>query len=473
MHAPTPESVADSPRRAGALPTIGGKYVALAVLFAMNLLNYVDRYSFFAAGTHIQKALRIDDDWFGVLGVAFMIVYTIVSPAMGVMGDRYNRKLLLAGGVGLWSLATVGAAFSADFYHMFFWRALLGLGEASYGAIAPALISDLFPVRERGRAMGVYYLALPVGTAVGFLVGGWIADHLGWQAVFFVVGFPGLLVALAGLFITDPGRGASEGGIASAKPGRPSLKEYFVLFQTPTFLYNTAGMAAVTYATGAYAAWGSTFYQRVHHLSATDAGKWIGLLLVGAGILGILLGMVLPDLLRKATRRAYLLLAAVAVLVATPLGTLGVLDPETWTSLGFLFAASVLLSMVLGPCNTVTANVVPANRRATGYASFIFLIHLFGDISSPVVLGWISKQFGKPSVASSPIGQFFSSIGAKPVDTPEGVTNLTVAMLSVLPVLVLGFIFFLLGSRHLPHDEDQARMASQGDEMGHAAMFHH
>ncbi len=187
-------------------------------------------------------------------------------------------------------------------------------------------------------------------------------------------------------------------------------------------------------------------------------------MLVGAGILGILLGMVLPDLLRKFTRRAYLLLAALAVLVATPLGTIGILDSETWTSLGFLFGASVLLSMVLGPCNTVTANVVPANRRATGYASFIFLIHLFGDISSPVILGWISKQFGKPSVANSPIGQFFASIGARPVDTQEGVTNLTVAMLSVAPVLALGCVFFLLGSRHLPYDEDHARAASTGKE---------
>ncbi len=210
-----------------------------------------------------------------------------------------------------------------------------------------------------------------------------------------------------------------------------------------------------------------------HGLSAEDAGFWIGLLLVGAGILGILLGMFLPDLLRKVTRRAYLLLAAVVVLAATPLAVFGILDHDYKVSLGFLFGASVLLSMVLGPCNTVTANVVPANRRATGYASFIFLIHLFGDISSPIILGWISEVFGKPSMADSSLGRFFASIGAKPVDTPDGRTNLAVAMLAVVPVLVLGCIFFLLGSRHLPHDEDQARLASAGDEVGHAAMFHH
>jgi MFS family permease len=476
MHAPKSESVeAPTPaKQIGGLPALGGPYLALAVLFAMNLLNYVDRYSFFAAGTHIQEALAIDDKWFGVLGVSFMIVYTIVSPVMGWMGDRYSRKMLLAGGVGLWSLATVGTAFSVDFYHMFFWRALLGLGEASYGAIAPALISDLFPIKARGRAMGVYYLALPLGTALGYILGGKIADSLGWQAVFFVVGLPGLLVALAGLVINDPGRGASEAGAGPRKADRPSLKDYLVLLRTPTFLFNTAGMAAVTYATGAYAAWGSTFYQRVHGLSATEAGKWIGLLLVAAGILGIVLGMFLPDLLRKRTRRAYLLVAATGVLVATPLGVAGILDPDHRSSLVFLFGASVLLSMVLGPCNTVTANVVPANRRATGYATFIFLIHLFGDISSPVVMGWISTYFGQPSAAQSPIGRFFASIGATPVQDGDQQTNLTLAMLSVAPVLALGVVFFLIGSRYLPRDEDRA--VAEGGKPDPAASdpyFHH
>jgi MFS family permease len=492
MHVPTSGPVAAPSKQAGALPTIGGKYTALVVLFAMNLLNYVDRYSFFAAGTHIQSDLHIDDYWFGVLGVSFMIVYTIVSPAMGWMGDRYNRKMLLAGGVGLWSLATVGTAFSADFYHMFFWRALLGLGEASYGAIAPALISDLFAVKERGRAMGVYYLALPFGTALGYIVGGKIADSLGWPAVFLVVGFPGLIAAAAGLVMNDPGRGASEGNAPSGEPPSPKRSQlerqknpgdsgarfdpagpaggapepprfgvaagYLELFRTRTFVYNTAGMAAVTFATGAYAAWGSTFYQRVHGLSATVAGRWIGLLLVGAGLLGIFLGMFLPDLLLKLTRRAYLLLAALAVIAAIPLGVTGILDPQVNVSLGCLFGASILLSMVLGPCNTVTANVVPANQRAFAYASFIFLIHLFGDISSPVIVGKLSKLCGKPEIASSLLGRFFVAIGAAPVEN----TNLTVGMLSVAPVLVLGSVFFVLGSRHLAQDQDKARAAGGG-----------
>ena len=153
MESPTSRSVVMTTSRMP-IPTIGGKYFALAVLFVMNTLNYVDRYAFFAVGSHIQKDLQIDDYWFGWLGAAFMIVYTAVAPFTGWLGDRYNRKLLIFGGVGLWSLATVGAAFSADFYHMFFWRALLGIGEASYGVIAPALLADLFPDQRAGPGDG-------------------------------------------------------------------------------------------------------------------------------------------------------------------------------------------------------------------------------------------------------------------------------------------------------------------------------
>jgi len=434
----------------------------------MNLLNYIDRYSFFAAGTHIQGELQINDFRYGVLGASFMIVYTIVSPAMGWMGDRFNRKLLIAGGVALWSLATVGTAFSANYAEMFFWRALLGIGEASYGVIAPALLSDLFPVRERARAMGVYYLALPVGTALGYILGGKIADDLGWRSVFFVVGLPGLLAAVLGLVMNDPGRGASEEQVSAAKSSRPTLHDYVDLFRTRTFVYNTAGMAAVTFATGAYAAWGSTFYQRVHNLTATEAGRNIGLLLVIAGILGIILGMFLPDFLRRLTKRAYLLLAAVAVLGAIPLGAFGILEPDHHLSLRFLFGASILLSMVLGPCNTVIANVVPPNRRAAAYACFIFLIHLFGDISSPILLGWVSHVFGSPAVALSPLGRLVASLGAVPVDH----TNLTIAMLSVAPVLFLGFVFFAIGSRYLPADQDRAR-GSRSEEPDHDVGFSH
>jgi MFS family permease len=464
---PAGSALASTPQPGSSL-TLGGKYFALVVLFTMNLLNYIDRYSFFAVGTQIQRDLAIDDLWYGVLGASFMIVYTVVSPVMGWLGDRYDRRRLLAGGVALWSLATVGTAFSADFYHMFFWRSLLGVGEASYGVIAPALLADLFPVKERGRAMGAYYLALPLGGALGYGIGGAVGEELGWPMTFMIVGVPGLLVALAGLVITDPGRGASEGKTHASAADRPQLRDYLALFKTPTFVYNTAGMAAVTFATGAYAAWGSTFYQTVRGMSMKDAGQWIGGLTALAGLLGIVFGTFLADFLLKFTRRAYLILACFVVAGAAPLGLFAILDPNRASSLALLFGAMVLMAMVLGPCNTVIANVVPANQRAAGYALYIFLIHVFGDISSPILLGAISQIFGKPAISDTALGRFFTSIGATPVDG----NNLTLAMLSVVPVLILGVFFFLLGSRHLAEDQDRARAAGGGDDIELAVPHH-
>jgi MFS transporter, Spinster family, sphingosine-1-phosphate transporter len=224
----------------------------------------------------------------------------------------------------------------------------------------------------------------------------------------------------------------------------------------------------VTFATGAYAAWGSAFYQRIHGLTTAEAGQRIGLVLVGAGLIGIVLGMFVPDILYRITKRAYLLLAAIAVVCSVPLGVFGVLDRHTNSSIGYLFCASVLLSMVLGPCNTVTANVVAPNRRAAAYAAFIFCIHLLGDISSPILVGSISELFGKPAVMASPIGRFFASTGALPV----GGTNLTVAMLSVAPILLLGFIFFAVGAIFLPGDQERIRGAG-GVAAEDIATFHH
>ena len=151
-----------SERRTGIFPTIGGKGFALAVLFSMNLLNYVDRYTFFAVGPQIQSDLHIGDARLGWLYSSFMIVYTMVSPFVGWLGDRYHRRGLLCFGVGLWSLATVGTAFATTFTRCSS-GALLGVGEAQHVATAPTLLADLFPAKDRGRLMGLDHLASPLG----------------------------------------------------------------------------------------------------------------------------------------------------------------------------------------------------------------------------------------------------------------------------------------------------------------------
>ena len=344
-------------------PILRSPYFALATLFSMNLLNYVDRYVFFSSGPKISQELQFNDTQFGYLSVSFMVVYTVVSPLIGLLGDRFSRRRMIAWGVALWSVATVGTAYASSFNSMFFWRALLGIGEASYGIIAPTLLADLFAPRLRGRVMGLYFLALPLGGAIGSGIGGWFASHGDWRHAFWVVGVPGLFAALAGLLMFDPGRGASEGKTLH-KSDRPGREDYLSILRTRTFQFNTAGQAAVTFALGAYAVWAVTFYQRVRGMEGSEAGIWIGALTAVGGLAGILLGTFAADALLRVTKRAYMVWSGIAVGCAVPcvFGTILVADQTT--SLVYLFIASVMMASVLGPSNTVTANVVPANRRA-------------------------------------------------------------------------------------------------------------
>ncbi len=439
-------------------PTIRSPYFALVALFSMNLLNYVDRYVFFSSGPKIARELHFSDPEFAKLSVSFMIVYTIASPLMGILGDRYNRRKLLSFGVALWSFATVGTAYSSGFYDMFFWRSLLGIGEASYGIIAPALLSDLFPPKYRGRVMGLYFLALPVGGAIGSGIGGYFSTYSDWRNAFWVVGLPGLFASIAGLMMHDPGRGASEGQ-ATGQADRPKLADYVSIVRTPTFVFNTLGQAAVTFALGAYAVWAVMFYERVRGMDGAEAGIWIGVLTLIAGLIGITLGTLSADFLLRYTKRAYLIWPGLAVAIAVPCILGAILDPHRRASLTYLFVASIMMASVLGPSNTVTANVVPANRRAAGYALCIFLVHLFGDISSPLLIGYVSAFFGTPTVAGSSLGLWLESIGAGPTLSATGPSNLTVGMLAVVPMLALGSLLYLRGSKNLPEDQERAMLA--------------
>jgi MFS family permease len=282
----------------------------------------------------------------------------------------------------------------------------------------------------------------------------------------------------------DPGRGASEAKRATssnpetntaavAERKQSSLSIYLAILKTPSFFFNTAGQAAVTFAIGAYAVWGATFYVRVRGLAEDTAGTRIGILTAVAGLLGIALGTVLADVLGKITKRAYMIWPFIAVGVAAPFGTLALLEKNASWSLGYLFLASVMMASVLGPSNTVTANVVPARRRAAGYALCIFLVHLFGDISSPWLIGVISELFGTEGIINSPIGRFFASIGAAPNLDGKIMTNLTVGMLAVVPMLILGCFFFLIGSKYLPKDQEKLHEAGGDDEEAGVPAFHH
>lgn len=206
-------------------------------------------------------------------------------------------------------------------------------------------------------------------------------------------------------------------------------------------------------------------------MSPKGAGLSIGILSAVGGILGIGLGIGVCDWLAKRTKRSYLIWACFAVFVSVPFGLGAVLISERIASFICLFIAMTMLSSVLGPCNTVTANVVPAAQRAVGYATSIFLLHLFGDISSPIVIGFISDLFGSPAWANSSTGHFLASLGAVPIVTKTGPTNLTAGLLAMGPTLLLGGFLFWLGSQSLPKDTDHAQSQGGADDSG-AVMMH-
>ncbi|HWP34199.1 MAG TPA: MFS transporter, partial [Thermodesulfobacteriota bacterium] len=170
---------------------------ALALLFAVNLLNYLDRYVVPPLVPLLQADFALSDRELGLLASAFLLVYTALSPLVGLAADRMRRKGLLAAGVALWSLATAAAAFAGSYPALLATRALVGIGEATFGTLAPTWIADLVPPERRGRALAVFFVAMPLGGALGYVVGGAVGGTLGWRPAFLVAGLPGLLLAAA------------------------------------------------------------------------------------------------------------------------------------------------------------------------------------------------------------------------------------------------------------------------------------
>src|SRR5580700_10568317 len=198
-----------APRRA-ALSSAG---TALAVLTFINLLNYLDRFIVSAlAETLKHSELALSDLKLGSLMSSFLIVYMCTAPIFGALGDRRSRPRLIAFGVGVWSLATALSGFAVSYLTLLAARAAVGIGEAAYGTIAPALLGDYFPANQRGRVMAVFFCAIPIGAALGYIVGGLVDAHYGWRMAFFVAGVPGLVLAALTLLLRDPARGAEDAG---------------------------------------------------------------------------------------------------------------------------------------------------------------------------------------------------------------------------------------------------------------------
>ncbi len=368
--------------------------IALAILTTINFLNYIDRYVPASVFEPIKHELHLTDTELGWTLSAFMITYAITSPIFGRLGDLFTRKYVISAGVALWSFATAGAGLARSFWHLFLPRSLVGIGEASYASIAPAIITDFSEEKHRGRALAIFYAAIPAGSALGFVIGGQLAERFGWRTAFFVVGLPGLLFALLALAIREPKRGATDRANVPRNPV-PSLREtYRMLWSNRTYVVVTLGFIAYTFAMGGLVGWMPAFLERYDNMSTARSNELFGTLTVIAGFVGTFVGGFLGDYLLRFTRYAYLWVSGLCMFLGAPVAVAALTSRGPEFFLPAIFLAEFFLFLNTGPLNAVVLGCVPAQIRATAMAVNIFFIHALGDAISPPVIGMLSDRFG-------------------------------------------------------------------------------
>ena len=363
----------------------------LFILTGLNLLNYLDRYVLNAVRTPMAADFGINYGDSGRLFTAFMIGYFVTSPFFGYLGDRISRKALIVLGIFVWSIGTVLTGFARDFGVLLCYRALVGVGEASYATISPSLISDSWVSGKRNNALTVFYAAIPVGSAIGYILGGAIAARWGWRDAFFWAGAPGLFMALWLIPFREPARGESDKGMAE-NLSKPGLGDVIKLFRDRDFNLIIWGYVAYTFALGAFAFWGPTFLEQIHSLSTERADNFFGGVVIVAGLVGTLLGGFAATSWQRRNPAGYAWMLFGSISCAVPLSLLALLSHDTLLAMTLLAASIFLLFLCTGPVNTLILEAVPVNLRSSAMAISIFMIHLFGDMWSPEIVGRLADR---------------------------------------------------------------------------------
>jgi MFS family permease len=401
--------------------TPSGARSALVLLLAINLFNYIDRYVLSSVEPEIRAHFFAPTDpnahaLTGLLGTAFLVSYMISAPIFGWLADRMSRWIIIGLGVILWSGATAASGLAGTFALLFAMRLLVGVGEGGYGPAAPTIISDFFPLELRGRVLSYFYVALPVGSALGYAIGGFVTDHWGWQAAFFAVAPPGVLLGLACFLHRDP-RERTE---TAKEKQHATLHDYVGLLRIKSYVWNTLAMTALTFAMGGLSFWvpGYLAYRGLPPESRIVFGG----MLVVAGLTATLLGGIAGDLLRRRYAGAYFLVSGIGVMIAFPFSALVVFTPfpMAWV---LMFIALFFLFFNTGPSNTALANVTRPSVRATAFAVNILIIHALGDALAPPLIGTIADH-----------------------------TNMNVAFFAVTVMMLVAGVLWLIGVKYLPAD---------------------
>jgi multidrug resistance protein len=361
-------------------------WTALVLLTTLNLLNYIDRSVLFAVQPLVQTEFKLTNAQVGYLTSAFLLFYMVAAPFVGPLADRYSRKLIIILGAVFWSGLTLMTAVTHTYGELLLRHTLVGVGEATFVTIAPTFVADLFPENKRGRIFGIFYLAIPCGTAAGYLLGGWLGPTHGWRFPFYVAAFPGFLLALAVSFLPEPPRGQFDS--LKETPERGTLRG---LARNPAFWMVTLGMAAGTFSLGGIQVWMPTFLARSRGYSLEAANLIFGKIVVVDGILASLAGGWLGDKLLPRMRGSYYFVSAVSMGLGVPVMFFALFNQGPWMVPAIAVAAFLLL-LNTSPLNTALVNSVGSHIRATAIAVNIFLFHLLGDVPSPTLMGYVADR---------------------------------------------------------------------------------
>lgn len=377
----------------------------LVLLTGCNLLNYLDRLVVSAVLPKMQEDLGLSNFQGGLLATVFLLGYFVTAPLFGTLGDRFARKGLIAAGVAVWSIATMASGVAAGVWGLLFARAIVGVGEASYATLAPTIIDDVTPNADRkGRALAVFYIATPIGAALGYLVGGFVERRWGWRSAFFVAGGPGMLLALLCLLIAEPKRKLATNKAAI-------VRDIGALARMDLYRKAVLGYAAYTAAIGAFSHWAPWFLYRRYGLPLHTASFRFGLITVVAGALGTIIGGRWADRASRSTStshgdrgertveaeertrvRGLLKVCATGSLVGAPLAVACFWAPTPNVFFVFVFFAILFLFLNTSPINAVVLQSVPTELRASAMALSIFSIHVFGDLWSPPLVGLLADH---------------------------------------------------------------------------------
>ena len=405
-----------------------GAWLAMGLLLAINMFNYIDRQvlaavepwiraAFFSAANVNAMAIS------GTLGSAFLITYMLTAPLLGWLSDRFSRWLIIGCAVILWSLATAASGLATSFAMLFAMRVLVGIGEGGYGPAAPTILAYLFPLATRGRILALFCAAIPVGSALGYVLGGVVVTHFAlvpeaerWRYAFYFAAIPGLLLGIYALFQRDP---RATTGVRPERQ-RAQRQDYLTLARTPSYVVNCAAQTAMTFALGGMGFWVAAYLKfRGQPASSTQT---FGVIIAGVGLVSTLAGGWLGDRLRTRMPGSYFLVSGAGMLLACPFfaAMLFIPFPQAW----WLMAASVFFMFLnTGPSNTALANVALPKVRATAFALNILVIHALGDVLAFPTIGYVA-----------------------------GHTNWTIAFLFVSGMMLLSGLIWLAGMKFLGAD---------------------